>query len=107
MVHYVMYKRDATNKCADCGKRTREVSDKEWVIDYRNSPNWEPGDTSKEYLCLNCGDKINQHNIEEENERIRRDREQKKNKIQTTLNECAAELFRINQKEINNLTVED
>nr|CAG8613584.1 15429_t:CDS:2 [Entrophospora candida] len=29
MVHYEMYKRDASNKCADCGKRTSEVSDKE------------------------------------------------------------------------------
>ena len=98
MAHYEMYKRDATNKCADCGKRTQEVSDKEWVIDYRNSSNWKPGDTTREYLCLNCGDLINQHDIDEENERRESARETKAKVARETIKNCSEIIDSLTQR---------
>ena len=55
--NYFLYKRaSANNKCSDCGKTTRSIAKEEWVIDYAQGSNYRPGiDTSKEILCLNCG----------------------------------------------------
>jgi hypothetical protein len=56
------------------------------------------GDTSREYLCLNCGDRINQHNIEEENERIRKGEEQLESEASQTANRLFKELREIHNE---------